>query len=104
MNIGAMRDQVVILAKSSVSDGIGGFTPSTSTLATIWAEIRELTGQRQTDFEQLVNAKGYEIVVRNRTDINTTHQVELPSGQRLTIHSIQRDFKYKEYMTIVGYA
>jgi len=104
MNIGAMRDRVAIIAVTSVTDGIGGFTNSTATLDTVWAKVEPMSGSRQTDFEQIVQAQGYTITIRQRTDVTTAHLLTLPDGQKLTIHSITRDFKNREFMTITAYA
>jgi SPP1 family predicted phage head-tail adaptor len=72
--LGKMRHRVEIQTEALTSDGGGGGSSAWTTVATVWAEVKPLTGSEGLRAMQLTNPVTHEIRMRQRT---------IPSGARL---------------------
>ena len=45
MRIGELRKQVTVQAEGQTPDGAGGYTLAWTNVATVWAEIKPVTGR-----------------------------------------------------------
>ena len=102
MRPGRLRNRVELYTVSTVADGQGGFTSTPVLDSTVWADVQQFRGSQQLEFEQVMEAVGYGITVRNRTDVTTNWLLKFGTRD-LKVHTIERNFNDPEYMTIVAY-
>jgi SPP1 family predicted phage head-tail adaptor len=72
--LGKMRHRVEIQTEALTADGGGGGASTWTTVATVWAEVKPLSGSEGLRAMQLTNPVSHEIRMRQRT---------IPSGARL---------------------
>lgn len=86
---GNLDQRVRIQHKTVVRDDIGGHTETWADLATVWAEVRPMTGK------QIVNAKaiGSEanmlVTIRNRSGLSADMRILLADGSVAMIEWLQ---------------
>lgn len=68
--IGELDQRVELQKEVFTSNDMGGATASWQTQATVWAQVRALTGRERFTNERLAGEGGYRVVIRNRTDID----------------------------------
>lgn len=88
------------------SDGMGGFTESTSDKYTdVWANVRTIKGQRAMDFQQLHEGIWYDIecLYDGGKTINTGDTITFGS-QVLTVHQAYNSDSDDWIMKIIAYA
>lgn len=80
MQIGKM-DQQVTLQSASVSRGaIGGHTETWTDIATVWANIRDLSGREINAAQAAGSAISKVVTIWYRTDVNARCRVKLPDN------------------------
>lgn len=100
---GRMNQKISFYSLAGTSDGQGGTTIESETLiaSNVWAEIKEMNGQKKILFNQLHDGKPFEIRIRQRSDISESSVIGIDS-RRLIIHSINTDNEYKGQQYIVA--
>jgi SPP1 family predicted phage head-tail adaptor len=89
MRTGKLNQRITFWANNAVSDNYGGEIDNWTEVQTTWANIKGLTGRRELEFQQVVNGKPYEIVVRWRNDISITETNKIVwEGRTLYLHSV----------------
>lgn len=83
MPIGALRKQVTIQAETSTPDGAGGYTVGWTNVATVWADIKPLSGNEPFVAGHLEGHVTHRVTMRYRTDIAVTTDMRLLYGARL---------------------
>jgi SPP1 family predicted phage head-tail adaptor len=78
---GRMRQRVRIEAPALTADGLGGTTRAWQTVATVWAEIRTLSGNERMAAGQLASQVTHRILLRYRTDV--TQEMRILFGTRV---------------------
>jgi SPP1 family predicted phage head-tail adaptor len=63
-----LNEEITIKRDSRTSDGAGGFTATTSTVADLWGKVETLTGSLALEFQQLTGSKGYNVWIRTDFD------------------------------------
>lgn len=89
MRIGDLTQRVVIESSSATSDSYGGRSLAWSTLATVWAHVKALSGAEAlvSGGEKVQARIAYEVTIRYRSDVTT--QMRLTWGSRtLWIESV----------------
>lgn len=69
-NAGMLKSQIVIQRKSRASDGMGGYTESWSTIATVRAKFSAVTGSERYQAMQLSAHPRAKAVIRFKGDSN----------------------------------
>ena len=72
---GELDQRVELQKEVRVSDGQGGFTREWQAQATVWAQVRPLSGNERAHSERLAAEGGYRVVIRNRDDVNEAWRV-----------------------------
>tara|TARA_Y100001970_G_C13564190_1_gene523021 strand:- start:193 stop:519 length:327 start_codon:yes stop_codon:yes gene_type:complete len=67
MNAGELRDRITIKRLTNSADGYGGWTSSSSSVATIWCKLTFTDGEIEMENSKRVLNKGIEILVRKNT-------------------------------------
>lgn len=90
--IGNLDQRITFQAETRTSDGAGGSTIAFADIATtptVWASVFAIRSN-ETDTEGRLNATGlYKFTIRNRTDIDETHQIQW-RGESYNIRNVKR--------------
>ena len=73
--IGALRRRVTLAARAQTPDGGGGGAVAWTPFATVWAEIKALTGQLQVVADGVQGRVTHEITIRKRMDVSPAARV-----------------------------
>ena len=68
-NARELDQRVTIRREVRTADGMGGSTLSWSTVATVWAKVRPMTGSEREHSDRLSAPANYIVVIRYRDDI-----------------------------------
>lgn len=64
-NAGSLRERITIMrATSRASDGLGGFAPTNTQVATLWADVNPMSGKERDKAAQTESPRNYRITVR----------------------------------------
>lgn len=63
-NAGSLDERVSIERKIMVADGMGGFTETVSTIATLWANVSPMSGRERDMADQTESPRNYRFIVR----------------------------------------
>jgi len=83
MKIGAMRKQVVVQAEQPTADGAGGYALAWAAVATVWAEIKPVSGREILMAGQQQGRVTHKIIMRWRKDFALTTDMRLLCGARV---------------------
>ena len=67
MNAGELRDRITIKRLTNSADGYGGWTSSSSSVATIWCKLTFTDGEIEMENSKRVLNKGVNLLVRKNT-------------------------------------
>tara|TARA_R110000744_G_scaffold380267_1_gene500492 strand:- start:250 stop:576 length:327 start_codon:yes stop_codon:yes gene_type:complete len=67
MNIGKLRDRIIVKRLTNTADGYGGWTSSSSTIATVWCNLIFTNGGIDMENSKRVLNKGIELLFRKNT-------------------------------------
>tara|TARA_R110002012_G_C11214035_1_gene561630 strand:+ start:200 stop:526 length:327 start_codon:yes stop_codon:yes gene_type:complete len=82
MDAGKLRDRIVIKRLTNSADGYGGFTSSSSTVATIWAKLMFTEGEIDMQNSKRVLNKGIELLIRKNTATDNIQKGDLLYPER----------------------
>lgn len=68
--IGELDQRVELQKEVFTENGMGGAEAEWDTQATVWAQVRPLTGRERFTNDRLAGEGGYRVVIRNRTDLD----------------------------------
>ena len=90
--IGKMQERVgIVEIQQGQPDGIGGYTTTKSTVATVWARVETLAGARGYEQQSVYNRNPYRVTMRAGTyDVTANNLLEW-NGVELTITSVTKD-------------
>lgn len=94
MNIGNYRHRITFQASTLTSDGQGGQTAVLSNLATQWASVVPLSGDRLLRMQQIILGQWYSIETNYRKDLAATIDEGNPilfNGRTLVVKSYQNE-------------
>lgn len=78
-SLGALRRRVTLEALSRLPDGGGGGALTWTAVATLWAELRSLSGSEQVVADGLQGRVTHEITIRKRMDVSPAMRVRYGS-------------------------
>ena len=81
--IGAMRRRIQLQLPLGSPDGGGGLVKAWTTVATVWAEIRSLSGSEQVIADGLQGRVSHELTIRKRMDVSPAMRAVF--GQRIFV-------------------
>jgi len=81
--IGALRRRITLEAASRAPDGGGGAAVSWAPVATVWAELKSLSGAEVVVADGLQGKVTHEIIIRKRTDVSPAMRLRL--GARIFV-------------------
>lgn len=80
----SLDQRITFLREVTTPDGMGGSESTWTTIATVWAEIRPMSGREREQAQRLNAQANYVITIRNRSDIDETDIAEY-KGERYNI-------------------
>jgi len=99
MDAGKLDKRVLIKSVNKTADGFGGFTDSVSTLKTIWANVKEVSGNITTENGRRTQVVEIEVICRTKAidsvNLNTHYlQIEGESDEYRIDNIIEQEYKY----------
>lgn len=73
--VGDLRERVQILAASDTRDQIGGLVRVWSSVATVWAQVEEMSAGEQYRREQISTSAQFAVTIRFRADVTVNQRV-----------------------------
>ena len=73
--LGALRHRLSLQREARTADGGGGFARTWSTYATVWGEVRPLSGTERLRAERLENPVTYRVRIRHRDDVDAADRI-----------------------------
>lgn len=98
--IGTMRNKIVIQTLGGATDSGGGQATSYSTLATVWAEVTNNSGQEGMFGDQLRATNNYTFTIRYLSSVTPKHRISYNS-KTFDISSIRSLYEGKEKYQII---
>ena len=96
----SMRNKIVIQTLGGATDSGGGQATSYSTLATVWAEVINNSGQENMFGDQVRTTDSYTFTIRYLSSVTTKHRISYNS-LTFNIQSIRSLFEGKEKYQII---
>ena len=75
MSIGMLRHQVSLQKPTNTTDAGGGAAKSYTTLATLWANIKPVSGSEKYRQGQVQETATHQVTIRFRSDIGTNYRI-----------------------------
>lgn len=88
--IGRMRKRVAIYARADTEAGTYSGLITRTLVATVWAQVRNVTGTMQVDSRNAGAGVTHTFIIRNRSDITKKNELKY-NGRWYQIATIQRD-------------
>ena len=96
---GELDQRITIVREALTTDGMGGQTVSTSTVATVWAKVVALSGREAVRDDRLNAESAYLFVIRWRSDVREADRITW-GGVTYNIRAIKQDGGRKMYLEI----
>ena len=80
--VGPMRHQIKIQTEAQTDDGGGGYVLGWTTTATVWANIKPISGREHLLTAQLADIITHRITIRARSDLTFTGKNRILFGTR----------------------
>jgi SPP1 family predicted phage head-tail adaptor len=104
MRTGSLSKRVKVIQINRVLDGAGGSTPSETEILETWASIIPVRGQRGFQYNKIIQATWFDVVLRYREDINITKDLILDyNGKELILHSVINKDERRKVIEVVAY-
>tara|TARA_A100001391_G_scaffold185114_1_gene153539 strand:+ start:378 stop:716 length:339 start_codon:yes stop_codon:yes gene_type:complete len=82
MNAGQLRDRVTVKRLTNTADGYGGWTSSSSSVATVWCNLKFTNGAIDMENSKRVLNKGIELILRKNTATTNIEKGDLMYPER----------------------
>lgn len=103
MNVGDLKQRIVIESKVETPDGVGGFTVVWSTFATVFARVESVNGNERKFAMRLEENISHVITCRAKSVIGVTTPMRISFQSRLfQIKSVFRKNELSEWTTILA--
>ena len=80
MNPGQLDQRITLEQESRVPDDQGGAVSTWATLATVWAEVRPLSGRERAELASVQAPATYRFRIRRRADVTDTMRIGWNGG------------------------
>lgn len=102
MNIGRLRHRVELQRMETYQDpNTGDLVTGFRTYATVWAEVRGLSGRTYYAAQQTTAASTHEVRMRHRTDVEPGHRI-LHDGKTYTVDAALDPTGRREELVVVA--
>jgi SPP1 family predicted phage head-tail adaptor len=102
MKIGNLRKQVAIQQEQQTSDNAGGYALAWITLATVWADINPVSGNKIYVSEHLEGHVTHRVMMRWRSDLAITADMRLVYNNRaFNIRAVMNQDESNQYATLL---
>jgi|TARA_Y100000114_G_C11730800_1_gene313451 SPP1 family predicted phage head-tail adaptor len=99
-HVGNMRHRINLKRATNTTDTGGGMTQSFSTLKTLFASVKPISGKELYRHGKLEESVTHEIMIRYRSDINTSDKI-LFDSREFNIRHIRNLDERKRYMLLI---
>lgn len=96
---GRMDQRVTLQSKTVGRGALGGHQEVWTAFATVWAEVRDLTGREIFNAKSVGSASTQLITLRYRSDVHNDQHVVLPGGRVVRIEWLRRTERH-EYLEL----
>ena len=97
---GQLDRRIIIQGFSESTDGFGQEVKSYSTLASVWANVKEKVGSEGEDGDMIASTKKVEFIIRYRTDVDEQMRI-LYNSNIYKIQTIQTADARKAFLKLV---
>lgn len=98
---GEMDQRISFITDTRVSDGMGGFTKTPSTVATVWAKVKSGSGNERFEFDTINATALYRFFTHYRDDITESMRIDW-EGVEYNIRAIPAEGGRKLYSEFVA--
>ncbi|OCG08049.1 hypothetical protein A9G13_07585 [Gilliamella sp. wkB178] len=106
MIIGRLRDRIILQCYESYRDPLGQVIKEWKDVATVWAEVKAITGKELISSQREISSTTMKIYIRYREDINTNWRIKYhtANAEYLNIQAVLPDAKrtYLELLCEAG--
>lgn len=99
MKVGKLRERVALQSATKTRDGVGGWTSTWSTYATVWAEVKAQDGRERENAQRVEALRTYTVTIRRRTDLLAEHRISW-RGRVLNIRAIPDEGPHSAYLVL----
>lgn len=100
MDAGSLSSRISIKARSTSVDAIGQPVETWTTLATVWANVRHLSGSESIKADRELSVVRASIRIRWRTDVDAGMRVTA-GGSTYEIRAVLPDAQRREFVDLV---
>jgi SPP1 family predicted phage head-tail adaptor len=100
MKAGLLKTKVTIQQQTATQDAAGQITGGWSTLASVWADVRQQRGLEAIRADAMSSATKASIRIRRRTDVNAGMRV-LQGTTLYNILAVSQDVGGKDYTDLI---
>ncbi len=87
MRIGELRKQIIIQSENPTTDSAGGYVLAWTDVATVWAEIKPLSGNEVFTAQHLEGHITHHVLMRYRSDVTTDMRLSY-NGRLFNIRAV----------------
>lgn len=84
MPAGQLSERIELQRATRTDDGYGGYAETWATYATVWAQVRPLSGRERYHAQQIEAEASYRVTIRYRADVLDSDRI-VWRGQNLNI-------------------
>ncbi len=106
LTAGMLRTSVALQSQTRTADGVGGYTITWATYATVQAHVRQSSGREAMQADRLQDTAMLRCVIRYRSDVEPQHRVKIGSDvyQIRSIDNIEFRNRWLSLLLEVGVA
>jgi SPP1 family predicted phage head-tail adaptor len=99
ISAGRLDRRVTLQGKTVARGALGGHQEVWTAFATVWAEVRDLSGRETFNAKAVGSAATQIITLRYRSDVHNDQRVVLPGGRIVRIEWLRRTERH-EYLEL----
>lgn len=99
MTAGQLRERITIQQAVETPDGGGGSSVVWTDLATLWAEVRPLSGRERLQAQQIEASVDYRVTIRYRSDVDAGMRV-VWGALTMNIRAVYNEDRKRKYLTL----
>lgn len=99
MNIGKLDRRVTLQSASIVKDATGGPVETWADVATVWANVYDLSGKAINEAQQVGSAVNRRVTIRWRADATSALRVKFADGSTAKVAFV-RELGRKDYLEL----
>jgi SPP1 family predicted phage head-tail adaptor len=100
INAGDLTDRIVIQQATETKNSVGEVSLTWATFATVWADVRALSGREAQRYGQIVGLTGHKVTIRALTGIKPAMRILYNTTRTLEIGAIN-EYERSWYMELI---